>query len=1007
MNCQEYKDLIEDALDISLQGVLEANIQRHLEHCSECRNYLVQRRREHAALFACVNAAYSCPRRPPADFADRIVRDVAAQRTACRGWRRLSLPKWALIAASLAVVAGFVYASVMSMAANIESEGGDETVAHDAPFAPQTGGGATVLLAPVGASISSTPSTEKKQQGETFDEEVGERSEMTINMQPKSMALAASISAASMLTIAAAGVELQANDSQNTPSFAAAGNWSDGRAPHGDADYLVNAGRTLFAPVSGEAETDTFAGKSITFGDATTEGRFDIRFHGDQVICFPDARLVKGRFSHNVSSPDETGWTIVQLAGHYAVDGAFSMVMSGSDREIRLLGDLSGSSTLTVGYGGGATGQARFSVWGDNSGFTGAFLINGNDIAISVRDVDAIGTSDSLATAFDMRGGSIFECPTDGAVLSSSTRRISFVNGQTAKLAAPDGVTWTLDMPLQVNGTELRKLGAGTILIKNNNLQKPINVAEGALGFKDCTFTTAAPIEVCQYAGVVAVLDQETNTTTPVTIASVTDWPIGVGLSTPYPESAGEPRYAVAKIPVAVKPSLAVEDLRNLTPREGQLPSLALEIETEGTDHMVYVRRVRSVVRRISNDPTLDYQDPANWSDGLAPHDDADYLVDNASALCAASGDFSGGSLILSDGCKLELKRAQAYVPELRLCGGSTLCADGSVNNQTLDGTITVDSSDANPVRFVSGVGKNLTVASAISGSGQIYVVNGRTSAGQARYYVGLEGDNSAYRGKMTVRVEGGSDYSKNLVYLTVPDETALGIPDALEHDALRIGELGCLRVTNDVSLCAATRGLSFATFELNYNPIVEIAQDKTLTVTSPMTGGSRPLSRNGEGTLALGGSGHAFANQSVVLNQGAIFKPIAARSLESLQVTFRYDGALMSFDAEPSDAEMAQYGILSSRPASRGNCINFFDANVKFRVELAGIDAVRRNRLEIPFVTGSSDFIDDLMARFVLEQRWPGYKHQLKKTKVAVDGSEQYRLSIEFEHPGFTVIIR
>ena len=185
-----------------------------------------------------------------------------------------------------------------------------------------------------------------------------------------------------------------------------------------------------------------------------------------------------------------------------------------------------------------------------------------------------------------------------------------------------------------------------TVMKPEETLQKPITVAEGALGFKDCTFTTAAPIEVCQYAGVVTVLDQETNTTTPVTIASVTDWPIGVGLSTPYPESAGEPRYAVAKIPVAVKPSLAVEDLRNLTPREGQLPSLALEIETEGTDYMVYVRRVRSVVRRISNDPTLDYQDPANWSDGLAPHDDADYLVDNASTLCAASGDFSGGSLI-------------------------------------------------------------------------------------------------------------------------------------------------------------------------------------------------------------------------------------------------------------------------------------------------------------------------------------------------------------------------
>ena len=43
MNCQEYKGMIEDALDVSLQGELKVNIQRHLEHCSECREYLSMR----------------------------------------------------------------------------------------------------------------------------------------------------------------------------------------------------------------------------------------------------------------------------------------------------------------------------------------------------------------------------------------------------------------------------------------------------------------------------------------------------------------------------------------------------------------------------------------------------------------------------------------------------------------------------------------------------------------------------------------------------------------------------------------------------------------------------------------------------------------------------------------------------------------------------------------------------------------------------------------------------
>ena len=163
MNCQEYKGMIEDALDVSLRGELKANIQRHLEHCSECREYLAKRRLEHSALFAGVNAAYSHLRSPPEDLADRIVREVAARRAARRGWRRFSLPRWALIAASLVAVVGFVFAATVVVgglrgteAANQDTEAanqgdeianqGDEAVnmegemaGHDAFVAPQTG----------------------------------------------------------------------------------------------------------------------------------------------------------------------------------------------------------------------------------------------------------------------------------------------------------------------------------------------------------------------------------------------------------------------------------------------------------------------------------------------------------------------------------------------------------------------------------------------------------------------------------------------------------------------------------------------------------------------------------------------------------------------------------------------------------------------------------------------------------------------------------------------------
>ena len=169
MNCQEYKGMIEDALDVSLNGELEVGVRRHLDHCPECRDYLASRRREHSAFFAGVNAAYSHLRQPPADFADRVVREVAAQRNARRGWRRLSLPRWALIAASVAAMAGFVFAAAAVVGGVGESEGtkateGTEGTAYGVADAAATGSSATSV-----AHVSSDPSNklEANQKGET------------------------------------------------------------------------------------------------------------------------------------------------------------------------------------------------------------------------------------------------------------------------------------------------------------------------------------------------------------------------------------------------------------------------------------------------------------------------------------------------------------------------------------------------------------------------------------------------------------------------------------------------------------------------------------------------------------------------------------------------------------------------------------------------------------------------------------------------------------------------
>ena len=114
MNCQEYRELIEDALDVSLHGEPERRVRLHLEHCEGCRRYLEMRRAEHAALFTKINESCAGLHLPDG-FCNRLVASVHAKQAVRRCWWRRPMPKLALIAASLAVMAGFVFAAVVAV----------------------------------------------------------------------------------------------------------------------------------------------------------------------------------------------------------------------------------------------------------------------------------------------------------------------------------------------------------------------------------------------------------------------------------------------------------------------------------------------------------------------------------------------------------------------------------------------------------------------------------------------------------------------------------------------------------------------------------------------------------------------------------------------------------------------------------------------------------------------------------------------------------------------------
>ena len=109
MNCQEYREMIEDSLDFSRAESPPGPVLRHLEHCTACREHLAECREAHVVLFRSLNEAYASFHLPDG-FADRLVETTCMRRGVLT---KLRLPRWAVVAASMAIVAGVVFAAAV------------------------------------------------------------------------------------------------------------------------------------------------------------------------------------------------------------------------------------------------------------------------------------------------------------------------------------------------------------------------------------------------------------------------------------------------------------------------------------------------------------------------------------------------------------------------------------------------------------------------------------------------------------------------------------------------------------------------------------------------------------------------------------------------------------------------------------------------------------------------------------------------------------------------------
>ena len=111
MNCQEARSFVEDALDRSLSGRVKRRLDLHLQHCKECRDFFEAERVEFVRWYRAVNCDCGHSHSLPTDFADRLVAAVTAPRSLPFFLR---MPRWALVAASVAIMfMGVAFAGVV------------------------------------------------------------------------------------------------------------------------------------------------------------------------------------------------------------------------------------------------------------------------------------------------------------------------------------------------------------------------------------------------------------------------------------------------------------------------------------------------------------------------------------------------------------------------------------------------------------------------------------------------------------------------------------------------------------------------------------------------------------------------------------------------------------------------------------------------------------------------------------------------------------------------------
>lgn len=350
-------------------------------------------------------------------------------------------------------------------------------------------------------------------------------------------------------------------DGWGVQSASMAGGWSDGAAPHTDADYLVALGEepglwTTNAPV----ET-VFAGRSLTLGQANGGAVGMLRLLGwGSTFTVSDLRLNGGscRLTGSTGGSGETLAGAVSVRTTAARPFVFRADPDGT-RGFTLASTLSGAAGTALRFEADGGSSLLLALSGDASAYAGGYILDGG--AVTGRLSSAALAGPSGAGAIALRNGAALAPFADGQVFTTA-RALSSEDGS-ARIDVEEGQTLTLAAP--ISGV-FRKTGSGTLVLDGGTTGPGRIVAAGGevrVDIDTAQFISAIDggrVVYCVPAGSLASAQSIATVSVPGPLAAgdvaVSEGAAALGWATSvrYEENAADPGTFTAYIDVVPAP---------------------------------------------------------------------------------------------------------------------------------------------------------------------------------------------------------------------------------------------------------------------------------------------------------------------------------------------------------------------------------------------------------------------------------------------------------------------